>query len=118
MITERDIDQAIAECRADRDPDAWTCMRLAAFLTIKAQLFGNPEQLRRETFEMPMIRGASMAEGPQTSAEEIVEYESGTEFGKAIDGKRAAQIWPVLDEAMSILQTMHPKLYNAIIKRL
>ena len=118
MITERDVDQAIAECQAEREPNAWTCIRLAAFLTIKAQLYGSPEQLSRDAQVTPMLRGASMAEAPQTPDEVIVNYTSPTEFAKAIDGKRAAQIWPVLDEAMSILQTMHPRLYKAILKRI
>lgn len=117
MITEADINQAIAECIADPEPNAWTCMRMAAFLTIRQQMFGKSEQRMDPAMLLP-IRGASMAGGPQTPAEEIVEYSSGTEFSAAIDGKRAAQIWPVMDEIMSTLVTIFPELYHAAMRKI
>lgn len=112
MIYEQDVDQAIAECQAERDPNAWTCIRLAAFLTIKQQLFGDSEQLPTDYSTRPMLTGASFAAGPQTPAEEIVQYTSGTEFGSAIDGQKAAKIWPIMDELMSIVQALYPDIYK------
>lgn len=118
MIEERDLDQAIAECQSEREPNAWTCIRLASFLIIKAQLFVKPEQLPAPDAIPALLRGMSMAAAPQPAAPDVIHYSSGTEFAQAIDGKEAAQIWPVLDEMMSIVQTMHPKLYKAVMRRL
>ena len=39
MITEQDLRQAIAECQGERNPDARTCIKLAAYLTIKEHLY-------------------------------------------------------------------------------
>ncbi len=39
MITEHDLQEAIAECQGKRNPDANTCIKLAAFYTIKEHLF-------------------------------------------------------------------------------
>ena len=115
MITEPEIGQAIMECLADRDPNAWTCIRLAAFLTINMLLYGKPEQLQMVE-QAPSLQGASFDAGPPM--EEIVDYQSGTEFGKLIDGKRAAQIWPVLDELMSITHDLHPQIYQAVMNKI
>lgn len=128
MIYEDDLDQAIIEANAERDPNAWTAIRLAAFYILKWQMFGKPEQIPvvaenatggYSYAAAPMLRGAgiSMADAPQP-IEEIVSYSSKTEFGQAIDGRRAADLWPVLDELMSILQTMHPRLYTAAMDKI
>lgn len=115
MITERDVDQAIAECRAERDSNAWTCIRLAAFLTIRQQLFGGdmpPEGYAA----LPMHRGASFAAAPDAPPQDVIRYAGSSEFAIAIDGKRAAQLWPIIDELMSIVQGLYPDLYAATIK--
>ena len=44
MITEKDLQEAIAECQGQRNPNASTCIKLAAFLTIQKELFGKSEQ--------------------------------------------------------------------------
>ena len=35
MITERDLIEAIAECEGERDPTAYTCLKLAAFYYLR-----------------------------------------------------------------------------------
>lgn len=115
MITERDIDQAIAECQADRDPRAWTCIRLAAFLIIKRELFGGPEQLPTG-YHLPLIQGASFATATQSTEEQTIHYTSKTAFGKAIDGKRAADIWPIIDELMSITHDLYPQIHDRVME--
>ena len=42
MITEKDLRAAIAECQGARNPNATTCIKLAAFYTILNNLY--PEQ--------------------------------------------------------------------------
>lgn len=117
MIYEDDLNQAIAEAKAERDPNAWTCIRLAAFYIIKEQLFGDSGQLPPDYAAAPMV-GASFADAPTEPPEEIVQYTSVSAFGQAIDGKRAAQIWPILDELMSYVQTLYPDLYDAAMRKL
>ena len=40
MITEKDLQEAIAECEGARNPNANTCIKLAAFYTIRQHMFG------------------------------------------------------------------------------
>ena len=44
LITEQDLKEAIAECQGQRNPTTNTCIKLAAFLTIQKEMFGNSEQ--------------------------------------------------------------------------
>lgn len=118
MITERDIDQAITECQAERDPNAWTSIRLASFLIIKAYLFGSAGQWPEDYATMPMIRGASFASAPQAPAPQVISYASGTEFSKKIDGKTADNIWPIMDELMSVMQTLEPQIYANVLREI
>lgn len=114
MITEGDIDQALAECRAERDPNGWTAMRWAAFLTIKCMEFGHPDLTREPTAALPIMNGFSYATGPG-DGDEIVRYNGKSEFASVIDGQRAAKIWPIMDELMSITQTLHPPIYQRVM---
>ena len=52
MITERDLQEAIAECNGERNPNANTCIKLAAFLTIQKEMFGKPEEKPRKDLRL------------------------------------------------------------------
>ena len=121
MIREDDLDQAIAECQAEQEPNAWTAIRLAAFYIIKGQMFGNAGRLPDPDAFASMARGYALAAAPQTPAdttEAEVAYTSKTDFGRAIKGKPAADIWPIIDEIMSILQTLSPQIYAAAMRKI
>lgn len=106
MITERDLEQAIAECQGERNPNANTCIKLAAFYTIRSEMFGRPA-------EEPMAApGYSYATGP------TIDYSSDTEFSQIITGRDPADVWPVMDELMSTLYVLMPKLYDSVLRKL
>ena len=104
MITEQDLQEAIAECEGVRNPNANTCIKLAAFYTIRNELFQNQKK--------EPITGHSFSIAPQ------IEYESDSDFGRAISGKDPNNMLPVIDELMQTLQLINPKLYNAVMKKL
>ena len=108
MITERDLDAAIAECQGKRDPDAKTCMMLAAFYTIRREMFG--EENKAERFSE-----YSYAPPPDRNT---IQIDSGSEFARAIDGRYQEEIFPVLDELMETLHIIQPRLYNAVMDKL
>lgn len=110
MITEQDLEQAIAECQGERNPNSSTCIKLAAFYTIRNEMFGKPEPL---TFS-----GYSHADAPAEPADTHIEYNSGTDFSRAIDGRDPADIWPIVDELVSALQVIQPRLYDAFMRKL
>jgi hypothetical protein len=84
-------------------------MKLAAFYTIRNEMFGKPEQ-----YETPDY---SFAAAPVDTAETI-NYDSGTDFSQAIDGRKAADIWPIIDDLMSAVQTLMPRLYDSVMRDL
>lgn len=102
MITERDLEQAIAECQGERYPNANTCIKLAAFYTIRNELFG----------KMPDY---SYAPAP---VDTHISYTSDTEFARVVDGMAPEKVWPIMDELMSAVQVMLPRLYNGVMRRL
>ena len=106
MITREDLQAAIAECLGKRNPDANTCIKLAAFYTIQRELYGEPENQQSYSF--------SAAPEPT----DTISFDGPSEFAHTINGRKQTDIWPVLDELMSTIQVIEPRLYNAVMDRL
>ena len=77
---------------------------LAAFLTIKRELFEEEKEV-----------GYSYAPAPVRN---MIEAKSDSEFARAIDGRDQADVIPVLDELMDTLQIVQPRLYNSVMNKL
>lgn len=114
MITEKDLQEAIAECQGQRNPNAQTCIKLAAYYTILNNM-GKDFSSERETESYPPYQNYSYA----TPDESIIDYESDTEIGKLIDGKNLNGFLSFIDEFFSqLLKTYNPDLYNYAIRKL
>lgn len=113
MITLHDLDEAIAECQGERNPNANTCIRLAAFYTIRQEMFGKQDNV-------PIQPGYSTQSGPMVTgqAEKTIDYDSGTEFSATIDGMDAFPVWKVIDELMTVLQATNPRLYDGVLRKI
>lgn len=109
MITEKDLQEAIAECQGQRNPNASTCIKLAAFYTIRREMFG-------EEKEAGPLPGYSYA--MQTDPEPTIMNDSGSEFARLINGRPQDEIWPLMDEMLDTIHAIHPRLYNAVLARL
>lgn len=114
MIYEKDLDESIARYQGEVNPSIETCRKLAACLIVKRELFGNAEQVDVSKMEIPTY---SYAAAPVDTAETI-HYDSGTDFSQAISGKSQADVWPVMDELMSTIQALMPRLYDGVMTRL
>lgn len=117
MITEQDLQAAIAECQGERNPNANTCIKLASFLTIREHMF---PQKGEELQLLPETRGYSYAPEPDPEPEEpVIDYRSDTEFGRLVYGRKARDILPVIDELVSeAVRVTNPRLYYAFLRRL
>lgn len=111
MITEKDLQEAIAECQGQRNPNANTCIKLAAFLTIQKEMFGIAEHPE-------IIQPFNSYSYSSDNKEKVVDYPIDTEFGKLVDGKIAAGAWDVMQELMDTLQITNPKLYSFALRKL
>lgn len=110
MITVDDLKAAIAECEGERNPNANTCVKLAAYYTILNNLYPETDKI-----EMPSY---SASPAPVSPIKETVDYYSETEFAAAIEGKNTASVWAVVDELMSVLQAIKPGLYEGVLRKL
>ena len=111
MITEQDLQEAIAECQGQRNPNANTAIKLAAFYTIRRELFG-------EEKDAGPLPGYSYAAQPETASEPMIQNDSDSEFARLIDGRPQKEIWPLMDEMMDTIHAIHPRLYRAVMDRL
>lgn len=109
MITEQDLQAAIAECEGQKNPTANTCMKLAAFYTIKDKMY--PQGDAREEPEAVPRYSFSSARDNRT-------YDSDTEFMQAVKDMDTDKVWAVMDEIMSALAVYNPRLYAAAMRKL
>ena len=101
MITEQDLREAIAECEGERNPNANTCMKLAAFYTIREHLFGQPQSTASYSY----------------AAEPDV-YQSDTEFYNEAKNLDYSGLFRIMDELMSALAVVQPRLYASVIRKI
>lgn len=107
MITKQDLEEAIAECQGKRNPDANTCLKLAAFYTIRKELFGGEEG------NVPMYSYSHAAPEP---VERIITY-GDSEFLEAVSGKNTADIMPIMDELMDAMKILQPRIYDSVMRK-
>lgn len=114
MIYEKDLNESIARYQGEVNPSIETCRKLAACLIVKRELFGDPERF-------PVVAdnatGYSYAAGPVDTAETI-HFDSGTDFSQVINGRNQAEVWPIIDELISSVQVLMPRLYDGVMRRL
>ena len=107
MITEQDLDEAIAKCQGEENPTNNTCIKLAAFLTIKDHLYG---------IEVPQY---SHSDGTEEHTETtVVIYNSDSEFFKATNGMELDTFYSIVDELMETLQVINPRLYAGVLRKI
>lgn len=100
MIREQDLLDAIAECQGERNPNANTCIKLAAYYTI----LNNIQREIEPTY--------SFDSGPG------IRYDSGTEFSDIIQDRNMEDLLPIIDDLMTTIQVLVPRLYRATIDKL
>lgn len=103
MITEHDLKSAIAECQGDRNPNANTCIKLAAYYQILDRLYGK---------ELQETSGYSFSSGNPG-----IPY-SDSPFSVAVEKKGIENVFPVLDELMETLYVINPPLYDSIMRKI
>lgn len=105
MITIDDLKAAIAECEGERNPNANTCMKLSAYYILLREKQGKSD-----------TSGYSSAPAPSVS--ETVDYYSDTEFGQLVQDKSVKDVMSVMDELISVLSAIQPRLYNGVMRKL
>lgn len=102
MIKEQELRDAIAECQGQRNPNANTCIKLASYYTILDHITEEPK--------LPEIPTYSYAAPPT--------YESDTEFGQKVANMDIIDVMTIMDELMTTLSIINPRLYNGVMAKL
>ena len=105
MITVDELKAAIAEMQGERNPNANTCIKLAAYYTILNELQGKPDT-------------SGYSSEPAPSVSETVDYYSETEFGQLVQDKPVKDVMSVMDELISVISAIQPRLYNGVMRKL
>ena len=106
MIKENDLREAIAEMQGQKNPNANTCIKLAAYYTILDHITGNEPH--------PVYSDMSS----YSAGDIAIEYDGDSNFAKAINGRDPGDVWPVIDELMTTIQVIHPRLYTGVMAKL
>lgn len=107
MITEKDLIEAIAECQGQRNPNANTCIKLAAFYTIL-------DHIREKQEELDPQPSYSYSAPPDLS---VITYRGDSDFAEAINDMDTQEIWPIMDELMDTLSVVNPRLYRSVMRK-
>lgn len=113
MITEHDLQEAIAECQGQRNPNANTCIKLAAYLTIQRELFGDTELSENQFAEDDKMVLPTYSYAPAP-----ISYSADTPFGRLIEGKDIEEVMPLLDELIETIQLINPRLYEGFLRKM
>lgn len=108
MIRKHELDEAIAECIGERDPNANTCIKLAAFYTIRRELYPDTEG------DMPAY---SYADAPQEKPP-TAHINSESEFARAVEGLPLDDVWAVVDELVQTVAVLQPRVYAAVLRKI
>lgn len=93
LITRKDLLDAIEKCQGQKNPNANTCIKLAAYYTI-------------------------LDHTPEDSIYSYANQPSDSEFIRIIKDKKMDDVLFVMDEMMEELQAIAPKLYYETMERL
>ena len=125
MITLHDLDEAIKECEGKRNPTSSDCVKLAAYLTIKNEILKGEKPLKSFDFENLTAKidaqnsnfenysfSAMPTENP------TINLKSGTEFAKKIKNKDLNKIIEEVDELLTALSALNPRVYDTFMRRI
>lgn len=113
LITEHDLQEAIAECQGQRNPNANTCIKLAAFLTLQKEMFGKNDFAKDNTV-LDKTSGYSFAQSPDG----IVGLYGESDFLRAIESKDVRSTFLIMDELMDTMQVLQPRIYDSVMRKI
>ena len=111
MISRKDLIEAIEQC--EKAPASLnSCEKLAVYYTVYDHLFG-PDEDPPEARQNPNSLQAEHEEN-----ERVTIPAPTSEFLKIVEGKDAKKVWEILDELLSTIKILNPRLYDGVIRSL
>lgn len=110
MITENDLQAAIAECKGQRNPNANTCLKLAAFYTIMDHMNNEDSAPAPKDTDSRYSAGAPVGYSYAPNGD--------SEFLQKISTVDPDRAWSVIDEMVSAIKVLNPRLYAGVMRKL
>lgn len=110
MFTKAELIDAINELEEGRH-SIQNCERLAAIYTVLDHLYPDSQS------ECSFDRGYSGAVAEPKAESKVGDY-GDTEFLKAINDQDSADMWLLMDELMSTLLVVNPRLYDSVMRKI
>jgi len=108
LITRADLEEAVAECNGLRNPNANTCIKLAAYYTILNEM---------DKAEQEPVRILPAYSGAADPPENTVRIGSRSRFAEIVDGTELGKFYNIMDELMDTLQVVNPPLYAGVLRK-
>lgn len=104
MIKTEELEEAIAECWGQRNPNANTCLKLASYYTILDHLGDEKTEdtTPKYSFAAPPLN---------------IKY-SDSEYSQMVKDKGIEVVFPIMDDLMNTLSVVNPKLYRSVLRRI
>jgi hypothetical protein len=119
LITKQDLLESIAECQGIRNPNANTCLKLAAFYTILDHMEDDSAtDAASDNTESGKQNRRPLSSVSFSAPEQVVNFQGAGEFSQAVNGLPAQSAWGIMSELMSMLQMIEPKLYHAVMRKI
>ena len=118
MITEKDLQEAIAECQGQRNPTSTTCIKLAAYYTILNNIKGVVDDEIRGAAAIK-TESYNMSNANVPSSNKVIDYQFKDKvLQDGLHGKSMDYICDFVDDLMQALEYLNPELYRFAIRRL
>lgn len=95
MISLDELNKTILDLETNRDTTYATCERLAWLYIVRDHI--NSKQSK----EPLNVSGSSSSE-----------------FLQAVNGKSGEAVWNIMDELMSAIKTLHPRMYDSVLRKI
>lgn len=120
MITKESLQEAITECQGKRNPTSDTCLKLAAYYIVKDHMFDSNNKKERQAVSNYSLPSYSYAQSPKEGGFSSTELRGreGSEFLERASRMDVDDVFSVMDELMSTLSIINPRLYNGVMRAL
>lgn len=115
MLDKQEIRKEIA--RLEYEESSYpNYAKLADLYIISAEMEKSGERI--EPYYERLYSGAAAPVEMTTPQNTVIVDAAGSDFLKAVSGKKASAAWKIMDELMESLQVMQPRTYNAVMRQL
>lgn len=116
MITEKDLQEAIAYCNGKTDPKRDDAILLAACYILQDHMLDSEGKNNNDVF--PSYSYAQGLENiPEYSRETVGDYGKSI-FLQAVAGQEPSKMWEIMDELMDTLKMVNERVYNGVMRKI